>query len=102
MSTCEQIIRALQGNEYDSVLQKLYAQDGTQERLERGRARALRVVKAFCGEFSPPADTDVALFSSPGRTEIGGNHTDHQHGRILCASVDLDMLACAAPRADAL
>ena len=38
-----------------------------------------------------------ALFSGPGRTEIGGNHTDHQHGRVLCGSVDLDMLACAAP-----
>ena len=39
----------------------------------------------------------AALFSGPGRTEIGGNHTDHQHGRVLCGSVDLDMLACAAP-----
>ncbi|MFQ7241528.1 galactokinase, partial [Agathobaculum sp.] len=36
-------------------------------------------------------------FTGPGRTEIGGNHTDHQHGHVLCGSVDLDMLACAAP-----
>ena len=36
-------------------------------------------------------------FSAPGRTEIGGNHTDHQHGRVLCGSVDLDMLAVASP-----
>ncbi len=40
---------------------------------------------------------EAALFSGPGRTEIGGNHTDHQHGHVLCGSVDLDMLACAAP-----
>ena len=39
----------------------------------------------------------AGLFSGPGRTEIGGNHTDHQHGRVLCASVDVDILACAAP-----
>jgi len=39
----------------------------------------------------------AVLFSGPGRTEIGGNHTDHQHGRVLCGSVDMDMLACAAP-----
>ena len=39
----------------------------------------------------------AALFSGPGRTEIGGNHTEHQHGHVLCASVDMDMLACAAP-----
>lgn len=39
-------------------------------------------------------------FSAPGRTEIGGNHTDHQHGCVLCGSVDLDMLACAAPNGE--
>ncbi len=37
------------------------------------------------------------IFSAPGRTELGGNHTDHQHGRVLCAAVELDILACAAP-----
>ena len=36
-------------------------------------------------------------FSAPGRTELGGNHTDHQHGRVLCAAVELDILSCAAP-----
>lgn len=38
----------------------------------------------------------IALFSAPGRTEIGGNHTDHQHGRVLAASVDMDMIAAAS------
>ena len=33
----------------------------------------------------------------PGRTEIGGNHTDHQHGRVLAGSVNIDMIAAAAP-----
>ena len=36
------------------------------------------------------------MLSAPGRTEIGGNHTDHQHGRVLAAAVDVDLLACAA------
>lgn len=39
----------------------------------------------------------AALFSAPGRTEIGGNHTDHQHGCVLAASVNIDMIAAAAP-----
>ena len=39
-------------------------------------------------------------FSAPGRTEIGGNHTDHQHGHVLCGSVNLDMLCCAAPNGE--
>ncbi len=40
---------------------------------------------------------DVELFSSPGRTEIGGNHTDHQYGRVLAGAVNLDNIAVAAP-----
>lgn len=35
----------------------------------------------------------AALFSAPGRTEIGGNHTDHQHGCVLAGSVNIDMIA---------
>lgn len=50
-------------------------------------------------DFAVPEATFV---SSPGRTELGGNHTDHNDGRVLCASVHLDMLACVAPRDDML
>jgi galactokinase len=39
---------------------------------------------------------DVELFSSPGRTEIGGNHTDHNYGRVLAGAVNLDNIAVAA------
>ncbi len=43
------------------------------------------------------AHTEAALYSAPGRTEIGGNHTDHQHGRVIAGSVNIDMIAAAAP-----
>ena len=43
-----------------------------------------------------------ALYSSPGRTEIGGNHTDHQRGCVLAASVDMETDAAVAPRTDSL
>lgn len=39
----------------------------------------------------------AGLYSAPGRTEIGGNHTDHQRGRVLAGSVNIDMIAAAAP-----
>ena len=97
MSTCETMIRSLRNETYDKVLKQHYALDGSQESLDRARKRAIRVVEEFQKQFAPDPDTDVALFSGPGRTEIGGNHTDHQHGHVLCGSVDLDMLACAAP-----
>lgn len=41
--------------------------------------------------------SEPTVFSAPGRTELGGNHTDHQHGRVLCAAVESATLACAAP-----
>ena len=50
----------------------------------------LRQFHALFGE------KEARVWSAPGRTEIGGNHTDHQHGKVLAASVDMDMLAAAA------
>ena len=52
---------------------------------------------ALMDDFSKLYGTDdVELFSSPGRTEIGGNHTDHQYGRVLAGAVNLDNIAVAA------
>ena len=45
-------------------------------------------------------DRPVEIFSAPGRTEVGGNHTDHQHGEVLAASINDDAIAVAAPRED--
>jgi galactokinase len=52
---------------------------------------------ALMSEFQQVYGTDdVSLFSSPGRTEIGGNHTDHNYGRVLAGAVNLDNIAVAA------
>ncbi len=42
-------------------------------------------------------DADVQILSAPGRTEVGGNHTDHQHGQVLAASINNDAIAVASP-----
>ncbi len=42
---------------------------------------------------------NIRLFSAPGRTEVGGNHTDHQHGMVLAGSVDLDVIAIVSENA---
>jgi galactokinase len=53
---------------------------------------------SLMGEFEKTYGAgDVTLFSSPGRTEIGGNHTDHNYGRVLAGAVNLDNIAVAAP-----
>ena len=97
MHTPTHLLQTLSDGQHDPVLAALYALDGTRESLDKARARAVHVVSRFIEEFSPASDAAAALFTGPGRTEIGGNHTDHQHGHVLCGSVDLDMLACAAP-----
>lgn len=96
MSSCELLLRTLGAGEHDNTLAGLYALDGAQSSLESARTRAIHVVEGFQASFAPEEGVQAALFTGPGRTEIGGNHTDHQHGHVLCGSVDLDMLACAA------
>ncbi len=54
------------------------------------------LIRGYAGVF-PSGEEDVLLFSVPGRTELGGNHTDHQWGHCLAGSVNLDTIACAAP-----
>ena len=46
------------------------------------------------------ASSSPLIISSPGRTELGGNHTDHQNGKVLAAAVDLDCVAAVVPTAD--
>lgn len=80
----------LQQTAFEETLVRLYGAEGA----ERARERCTEVVEGFARTFRRPAE---ALFSAPGRTELGGNHTDHQHGCVLAAAVDLDILAAAAP-----
>ena len=80
----------LQQTAFEETLARLYGAEGA----ERAHERCTEVMEGFARTFRRPAE---ALFSAPGRTELGGNHTDHQHGCVLAAAVDLDILAAAAP-----
>lgn len=60
-------------------------------------AAKMRYLKACEGFLEIYGDRDnIRIFSAPGRTEVGGNHTDHQHGRVLAGSVDLDIIGIVA------
>lgn len=75
----------------DPILEKLYGPEPARIQKEKQRYRQLDA------EFLQKlGDRDRHYFSTPGRTEIGGNHTDHNHGRVLAASVDLDSVAVVA------
>jgi len=85
----------LQGLENGALLTRLEPVYGPD--AQNAARRLTELVREYAGAFpAGPAD-DVWLFSAPGRTELGGNHTDHQHGHCLAGSVDLDTIACVVP-----
>ncbi len=83
------ILKINNGN--NSTFIELYGKDTVT--LENQAKRYIAQINKFVAEFK---NDDVELFSSPGRTEIGGNHTDHNYGRVLAGAVNLDNIAVAA------
>ncbi|MGN0596770.1 MAG: galactokinase [Ruminiclostridium sp.] len=77
-----------------SSLELLYTADCVQAQ-ERRYEKAL---EGFVNHFGTPSSYRV--FSAPGRTEVGGNHTDHNHGKVLAAGVNLDVIAIVEPTED--
>ena len=94
MSRCEERIAKLREKEAQEKLARLYGPEAVKAQTERYTA-LLRKHEELFGEKER-----VVLFSAPGRTEIGGNHTDHNNGRVLAASVNLDALCAVSPRED--
>lgn len=77
----------------DAVFELLYG--NSKESLEYQGRRYQALLEEFKRRF--PASSGIELFSTPGRTEVGGNHTDHNAGKVLAAAIDLDIIAVAAP-----
>ena len=61
--------------------------------LDYQKERYIKAIESFEELFG---EKEVEIYSAPGRSEIGGNHTDHQLGRVLAASINLDAIAIVA------
>jgi len=86
------VLQKIENNAYTKTFQKLY---GTSEDvLQHQKQRYLDAVQKFAELY--PKRKAIRIYSASGRTEIGGNHTDHQHGCVLAAAVNLDTIAVAA------
>ena len=59
--------------------------------LEHTKKRMIDAINAFTKNFGE--DRDVYIFSVPGRSEIIGNHTDHNHGKVMAGAINRDILA---------
>ncbi len=90
MAKISSLVEKINGGD-NPLFQELYGVDTAvlKEQAER--------YASLMSDFEQTFGTDdVQLFSSPGRTEIGGNHTDHNYGRVLAGAVNLDNIAVAA------
>jgi galactokinase len=90
MAKIDSLIEKMNGGN-NLLFNELY---GTEEKVLKEQADRY---SNLLGDFQKTyGKDDVFLFSSPGRTEIGGNHTDHNYGRVLAGAVNLDNIAVAA------
>lgn len=94
MEAIQSIIKKLRDGVCDAVLADIYVDTGKVAYQRKRYERALERYRELFG------DKEVELFCAPGRSEVCGNHTDHQHGHVLAASVNLDALAVCAPVED--
>ena len=90
-----EIINAVKAGQLDEKLTALYGTEALASQKVRYEDVLLKA-KDLLG------DKDAHIFSAPGRTEVGGNHTDHQLGRVVAASIDLDVIAVVVPTDDSV
>lgn len=81
-----------QSGKYAELLKDIYIDKSV---LEYQKERYVKAIESFEELFGVK---DVEIYSAPGRSEIGGNHTDHQCGRVLAASINLDAIAIVAKK----
>ena len=91
MATPETLKKEILSASLDERFKKAYV---TEENVKEQYDRYINLLNEFEALFGK--DRDVRLFSAPGRTEVGGNHTDHNHGRVLAAGINLDAIAAAS------
>ena len=92
MANTIELKQQIQQGAYDAAFVKLYGADVD---VNAQRERYISVIDQFENEFG--SGRSVRLYSAPGRTEIGGNHTDHNNGVVLAGSVNLDIVAVVSP-----
>lgn len=93
----QEMILALSKGEFDAQLKAVYVTDSA---VELQRARYIDLVNEFVRVFDD--ERDVIITSAPGRTEVCGNHTDHNNGKVLAASINLDAIAVCAKNEDGI
>lgn len=87
MGNTNKLIGEIKAGNYDDLLLDIYVDS---DKVSYQKNRYIEAIKSYAAQFG---DDDVEIYSAPGRSEIGGNHTDHQHGEVLAASINNDAIA---------
>lgn len=95
MTNTKNLLTMLEDGQLDSKLSDIYGEDTSV--ILAQRSRYINTVKKYEELFG---EDSVEIFSAPGRTEICGNHTDHQNGMVLAASINLDAIAIVGEKTD--
>ena len=98
MTSFNEMKKLLETRALDDSFSKVYLK----ENYETQYKRFLEVLDAFNSLFDKNGEREVSLYSAPGRTEIGGNHTDHNHGLVLAGGISLDAIAVASKNDDGI
>lgn len=94
----KQLIAHINNGGLDAVFSELYGSD----KIALQRERYINVIENYASRYDVASEREVYLFSVAGRSELSGNHTDHNHGKVIAGAIDLDIIAAAAPRKDTL
>ncbi|MCL2043193.1 MAG: galactokinase [Treponema sp.] len=95
--TNKDLLKRLHSKEGTVLLESMYGSETAD--MERQRyTRLVEEISEDAGLFKRV--NNLRIFSAPGRTELGGNHTDHNRGRVLAASIQMDAVAVVVPRSD--
>lgn len=81
------LIEKIKNGMYDETLKDIYVDE---KKIAYERERYIKAIESYTEHFG---EGEVFVFSAPGRSEIGGNHTDHQCGEVLAASINNDVIA---------
>lgn len=87
-----QLIEQFKNNQHNEILEDIYVDTSL---ISYQNERYQKALNKFIDLYG---DDDVSIYSAPGRSEVGGNHTDHQHGCVLAASINLDAIAIVKPQ----
>lgn len=94
MKQASLIIQEINNDQYNHILKDVYVDS---ELIEIQKQRYIQAIEKFISLYG---DQEIEIYSAPGRSEVCGNHTDHQHGEVIAAAINLDIIAVVAKNKD--